>query len=160
MGRFSTAAGAVLRDTRVRLGMTLYDVARVSSGRFKPSALGGYERGERSISIDRFCELARLYGASADELLSQVLLRLDPSDRREIVLDLRRMELVDSWIRGRLAEFVHRIKAVRRDYETDVITLRSGDIAAIAAAAGRSTGEIVSGIAPVLRPVDTTGGDN
>jgi transcriptional regulator with XRE-family HTH domain len=148
---YSRAAGEVLRETRLRLGMTLHDVAEISSGGFKPSALGGYERGDRTISIQRFCELARIYGASPDELLSQVVAKVDPEARHEVVLDLTRMELVDTRIRGRLAEFVHHVKALRRDYATDVITLRAGDVAAIAAATGRSPEEIVAEIEPVLR---------
>lgn len=131
--------------------MTLHDVAEASFGRFKPSALGGYERSDRTISIERFCELARIYGMSPDELLSRVMDKVDPAGREGVVLDLTRMELVDAWIRGRLAEFVHQVKALRRDYATDVITLRAGDVAAIAAATGRSPEEVVAGIEPVLR---------
>jgi|RhiMetdeSRZDD1v2_1073273.scaffolds.fasta_scaffold09652_9 transcriptional regulator with XRE-family HTH domain len=151
MGRFSRSAGQVLRETRGHLGMSLYDVARVSEGRFKPSALGGYERGERTLSIDRFCELARIYGVPPDELLGEVLAKLDPAGREEVVIDLTRIGLVEAPERGRVAEFVHRIKALRRDYLTDVLTLRSGDVAALALASGRRTDEVMSVLRPALR---------
>ena len=151
MGRFSKAAGEVLRDTRTRLGMSLYDVARVSGGKFKPSALGGYERGERTLSIDRFCELSRVYGTPPDELLSKVLTRIDPAGREEVVIDLTRIGLVEAPDRGQVAEFVHRIKALRRDYLTDVLTLRAGDVAALALASGRRTDEVMSVLRPALR---------
>ena len=55
-----SAVGAALRDARVRAGLSLSDVARRSGGRYSPSSLGGYERGERAISVIRFCDLARL----------------------------------------------------------------------------------------------------
>jgi transcriptional regulator with XRE-family HTH domain len=150
MGRFSTAAGQVLRETRVRLGLSLDDVARISTGRFKPSALGGYERGERSLTIDRFCELASVYSANPDEVLSRVLGRLDPAGRDEVVIDLRRIGQIESEERTLVAEFVHRIKVLRGDYLTDVLTLRGGDVAALAMASGRRSDELMIGIRPAL----------
>jgi transcriptional regulator with XRE-family HTH domain len=152
VGLFSLAAGRVLRETRLRLVMTLHDVSKVSSGRFKPSALGAYERGDRTISVQRFCELARIYGVSPVDLLSRVMDKVDPAAGQEVVLDLARMELVHPWIRRRLAEFIERVKDLRRDDATDVITLRAGDVAAIAAASGRRAEEVAAGIEPMLRP--------
>ncbi|MGH2699518.1 MAG: helix-turn-helix domain-containing protein [Actinomycetota bacterium] len=60
--RFSNALGEVLRRARKQRGMTLDDVRRRSRGRFKSSAVGGYERGERAISLERFCDLSEMYG--------------------------------------------------------------------------------------------------
>ncbi len=134
--------------------MSLYEVARISEGRFKPSALGGYERGERSLSLDRFCELARVYGAPADRLLAEVMAILEPGGREEVVIDLTRIPLVETAERGRLAEFVHRIKALRRDYLTEVLTLRAGDVAALALAAGRPPEEMMSSLRPAFRGND------
>ncbi|MGH2677820.1 MAG: helix-turn-helix domain-containing protein, partial [Actinomycetota bacterium] len=60
--RFREAIGGALRAARREGGLTLRDVASLSDRRFKPSALGGYERGERSISLERFTELSSVYG--------------------------------------------------------------------------------------------------
>jgi transcriptional regulator with XRE-family HTH domain len=79
MERFGEVAGEVLRDARRKRGLTLRAVWRRSGGRFKPSALGGYERGERSISLDKFCGLAAIYGVAADRLLAEVLDRVTRS---------------------------------------------------------------------------------
>ncbi|MGZ5352909.1 MAG: helix-turn-helix domain-containing protein, partial [Actinomycetota bacterium] len=41
--------------------------------RFKPSSIAGYERGERAISLQRFCDLAELYRTDAGWLLDAIL---------------------------------------------------------------------------------------
>lgn len=57
------------------MGLSLSDVARLTGGRFKPSTVAGYERGERSISLSRFAALARFYGAHPPDLLAEALVR-------------------------------------------------------------------------------------
>jgi transcriptional regulator with XRE-family HTH domain len=90
----SSAVGEALRDTRLRRRLTVYDVERLSNGRFKPSSLGGYERGERAISMQRFCELAEVYGVRADRLLLDALARAAAAER--VVVDLTRTEVEES----------------------------------------------------------------
>ena len=65
--------GRAMRRAREAAGLSLRAVRTLSANRFKPSAVGAYERGERSISLERFCELCSLYGVSAGELLTAVL---------------------------------------------------------------------------------------
>src|SRR5438105_6396089 len=50
-------------------GMSLTAAERASSGEFKGSALGCYERGERSLTVFRLHRLALLYGVSCAQLL-------------------------------------------------------------------------------------------
>ena len=79
MGRlFGADAGRALRAARTARGLTLRQVGIRSGGRFTPTAVAGYERGERTISLERFCELARFYGVEPEDLLSQVLHPDDP----------------------------------------------------------------------------------
>src|SRR5438309_276528 len=104
---FSKAAGQTLRRARVRRGLTLRDLMTVSQGRFKASVVGGYERGERAISLERFCDLAVVYGIPPDRLLAEVLGQLEPEGREEVVIDLNRLSLVEESERGPLAEFLH-----------------------------------------------------
>lgn len=87
---FLRSVGDELRHARQEAGFALRDL-NVKSGReFKASAVGGYERGERSISLERFCRLAALYGLEPDELLRRVVGRSSeaaaPSD---VVIDIR-----------------------------------------------------------------------
>jgi transcriptional regulator with XRE-family HTH domain len=94
MDAFAQAVGEVLRNARRSRGLTL-NVSRLTAGSFKVSVLGGDERGERTVSLERFSQLATLYGVPADRLLGDVLARTDPQGRVEIVIDLNRLALLD-----------------------------------------------------------------
>ncbi len=61
--------GEKLRGIREALGWTLHDVQYHSRGEFKASALGAYERGDRSLSVDRLLRLSALYGVEAASVL-------------------------------------------------------------------------------------------
>lgn len=145
------ATGEVLRSARRARGLTLRDVTSRSHGRFKPSVLGAYERGERSISLARFCELAETYGMPADRLLADVFARLDPAGRQEIAIDLNRLTLITGEEGKVVAEFVHKLKSKRGDYMTDVITLRSGDLEAISLEASQTPNALLRTIQPAVR---------
>ena len=61
--------GRALRRARSGRGLTLRDVGMRSAGKFTPTAVAGYERGERKISLQRFCELAPPHPAPRPLLL-------------------------------------------------------------------------------------------
>lgn len=71
--------GHRIRDERRRLGLSLKVVEAMTEGEFKASALGAYERAQRTISVARLQRLAHVYGVSVDRLL--------PED--DVVIDLR-----------------------------------------------------------------------
>ena len=73
------ALGRQLRAARRRLGLSLKVVEARTGGEFKASALGAYERAQRTISVPRLHRLARVYETTVDRLL--------PTD--EVVIDLR-----------------------------------------------------------------------
>jgi transcriptional regulator with XRE-family HTH domain len=118
-------------------------------GEFKPSVLGGYERGERTISLERFTDLAKLYGVPADRLLGEVLGTVQ--GQADIVIDLNRLALLDEREVRAVAEFVHNVRTKRGDYFTDVISLRSGDVEALAFSSGLAARELLSKLQPALR---------
>lgn len=128
MEGFDEAVGTVLRLVRRARALTLRDVEKRSGAVFKASVLGSYERGERSISLRRFWELAHLYGIPPDRLLTEAANRMQPVGRREVVIDLNRLALVEELARGAVASFTHEIKTMRADYLSDVIALRSADV--------------------------------
>lgn len=80
--------GRALRRARAARGLTLRDVGIRSDGRLTPTAVAGYERGERKISLQRFCELAIFYGVEPEGLLAEAL----HTDDREPVVDLTPFE--------------------------------------------------------------------
>lgn len=66
---FNYALGQRLRAARRHRGWSLGDVESQTDGEFKASVVGAYERGERAISVQRFVNLAEIYGTPASELL-------------------------------------------------------------------------------------------
>ena len=88
MSEFLRIVGDELRRARQDAGLALRDLNQRSGREFKASAVGGYERGERSISLDRFCRLAALYGIAPEHLLGRVLERT-PTPAGDVVIDIR-----------------------------------------------------------------------
>jgi transcriptional regulator with XRE-family HTH domain len=142
-----------LRRARQARGYTLHDVAERTNGRFTPSAIGGYERAEREISVRRFCELAETYGVPPDRLLAQALDDLLPRDRTETVIDLTRLPTLEGRQEAlvRVARFVNDVRTRRGDYLGDVVTLRSGDLDEIAGSASTNTGALRRMLRPAIR---------
>jgi transcriptional regulator with XRE-family HTH domain len=149
--RFSLAVGQTLREARREQGLTLREVEARSRGRFKPSVLGGYERGERGISLRRFCELSALYRIPPDRLLARALDRLNPQRAVEVVLDLNRLNLVEEPERRAVTEFVRDIRARRGDFGSEVITLRAGDVEVIAYHSRLDPRTLLRRLEPALR---------
>jgi transcriptional regulator with XRE-family HTH domain len=147
----ASAVGAAIRDARVRAGLSLNEVARLSDGRYSPSSLGGYERGERAISVIRFCDLARLLGTPPDQLLGRALGIASSDGRREVVLELA--DLPDSEPGRQAAAFAHRMKSSRGDYLSTIVTLRAGDLQVIADASGLDVPHLLSSLGPAVKRV-------
>src|SRR5205085_3138444 len=102
MTSFSQAAGDALRRARERRGYTMQRVSELTRGRFKPSSIGGWERAEREISLQRFCELSEVYAVSPDRLLAEALESMAPDERGEVVIDLTRLPLLEGEEQGLL----------------------------------------------------------
>jgi len=93
---FNYALGQRLRAARRHRGWSLGDVETHTDGEFKASVVGAYERGERAISVQRFVNLADVYGTPASDLLPA------PSDS-ELVIDIEALngndgDLVDRYL--------------------------------------------------------------
>jgi transcriptional regulator with XRE-family HTH domain len=56
-----------LRKVRKSKGLTLHQVETMSNGKYKSVVVGSYERGSRSISVNRLIELAELYDVPITE---------------------------------------------------------------------------------------------
>jgi transcriptional regulator with XRE-family HTH domain len=147
---FDQSVGETLRDARLRLGLSRQEVAGRASGRLTSTAIGGYERGERAITLDRFVEFALAIGVPPEELLGDALERADPAERHEITIDLTRLEQAGASVRQPVAEFAHGVRVHRRDYLTQTVTLRSGDLAAMARRAGTDPKELIRRLAPAV----------
>lgn len=68
----------MLRQIREDRSLSLRQVTVRSGGRFKPSSVASYERGERQISLERLFGLAGVYGVSPHQIVQSIAARLTP----------------------------------------------------------------------------------
>ena len=85
-GSIGEEVGRALRGARLARGLTLRQVGERSAGAFKPTAVAGYERAERSISLERFCQLCEFYGVEPAWQLGEILGTV--GDRPDLIIDL------------------------------------------------------------------------
>ena len=149
MDRVAVEIGRALRQARRDRGLTLKDVARLSGNRFRPTSVAGYERAERSISVERFCALARLYGVAPDRLLSRAI--RESEGKPEIVIDVASAERL-SGAEGRLvAGFVEELLSLRGEPASGSIVIRSSDLEILASSSGRRADALLEDIRAAIR---------
>jgi transcriptional regulator with XRE-family HTH domain len=122
---FAHQLGERLRQVRQSRHLSLTAVAERSGHEFKPSSLGAYERGERTISVLRLQQLARLYRVPVDQFL--------PTEDEDLVLDLRDgTELEGGADAGLVSSYVEAIRRQRRQ-EPGSLRVRRTDVVTLAA---------------------------
>jgi transcriptional regulator with XRE-family HTH domain len=67
----------VLRQVRLGRSLSLRQVTVRSGGRFKPSSVASYERGERQISLERLFALAEVYDVAPERIVAAIAHRLE-----------------------------------------------------------------------------------
>ncbi len=140
--------GSALRRARQSRHLTLRDVGERSQGRFKPTAVAGYERAERSISLERFCELSELYDMAPERLLSQILWRM--RDRPEATIDRAKVSALPLEERGALSGFIDQVRTMRNDARDGTITLRVRDLEVLATVSGQRLDAFLEHVQPAL----------
>jgi transcriptional regulator with XRE-family HTH domain len=80
---FAEVTGAVLRQVRMHRSLSLRQVTDRSGGRFKPSSVASYERGDRQISVERLFSLAEVYGVPPERIVTAIARRLGEEGVRE-----------------------------------------------------------------------------
>jgi transcriptional regulator with XRE-family HTH domain len=125
---FDRALGDRLRAARRRRGWSLHEVERTSANEFKSSVLGAYERGERSISVQRLHRLAQIYSVEVAHLIPSP----DEVEHKETVIDLDAMSSVDQSVSEAIDRFLSTIQLRRRSNEAD-LTVRQSDLEFLAA---------------------------
>jgi transcriptional regulator with XRE-family HTH domain len=137
----SLEIGRALRHVRMARGMTLRSAARASNGRFKPSSIAGYERGERAITVQRFCDLAEVYATDPARLLGGIL--IDARGEPKVELDLSVLRTLEAPEAATLREFADRVRALRGGPAGELVALRHADLEVIAKASGRQQDELL-----------------
>ena len=137
--RYAELVGEKLRRMRQDRGLSLQEVCERSGGSFVVSTLSAYERGKRSLSLERLCELAEIYGQSPMSLLD---LDADASFSRSITTNapLRiRLDLLgklDPEERRPLEGYLAFLRELRNDPARDLLTIRKEDLAYLSALYG------------------------
>ena len=130
---YAKTLGARLRAIRTQQGLSLHGVEEKSRGRWKAVVVGSYERGDRSVTVQKLAELAEFYGVPVSELLlpGDVLPTvLAPSPK--LVIDLERMNQLPKDKSGPLARYVATIQSQRGDYNGRVLSIRQEDLRSLA----------------------------
>ncbi len=152
MEHIAVEIGRALRRLRRAHGLTLVDVAAMSNGMFKATSVAGYERGERSITLERFCNLCQLYGLAPDRVLAEILRRTE--GRIEPEIDLAALESLGTTESALLSGFARQVRGLRGEPQAGTITLRAGDLEVLATAEGRRPEELAKALRSVIRPHD------
>ena len=125
------------RAIRQSKSLSLSDVETLSEGRIKAVVLGSYERGARSLSVKRALQIAALYQVPISEIFGHSE-KLERSNGSKIILDLRLINhRVQQEDRFELEKYTHlsrllqKIVRTRQDWNGEVISLRSNDIATL-----------------------------
>ena len=149
---YAQKVGERLRAVRKQKRLSLQAVEAESGFEFKASVLGAYERGERTISVPRLQRLARFYNVPVDQLLpkdaadgSQPTIDLRADDdqtidvtaaagpgRDRIIIDLTRLESLESPNRDLLGRYLGLIQVEREDFNGRVLTIRQDDLRSLA----------------------------
>lgn len=153
------AIGARLRRVRHQQDLSLADVQARSNGRWKAVVVGAYERGDRSVTVERLAELASFYDVPLADLLPDPQLTRAMAAGR-VTLDLTR--LGEAPARPELtvlARYAGHVARKRGDHNGRVLTLRAGDLETVALVVDRTASELRAVLedAGVLLHLDVAG---
>ncbi|MCL1593587.1 MAG: helix-turn-helix domain-containing protein [Actinomycetia bacterium] len=130
---YNEKVGERLRAIRRQRGMSLQDVHQSTQGEFKAAVLGAYERGERSLSLPRLQRLAICYDVPMNQLLPEEdTYEIAQAVTGGVAVDLNRIEALDHETGRVVDRFLQRIQVQRQDFNGQVLTIRSSDLAMLA----------------------------
>lgn len=130
--RYAELVGEKLRRLRQERAMSLQDVCDRSGGSFVVSTLSAYERGKRSLSLERLLELADIYGLSPTAILDvddQGDLHPNLLRNRPLRIRLDNLYRLAPEERKPLEEYLDFLRNLRNDPAREVLTFRRDDLA-------------------------------
>ena len=118
----------LLRELRRKKGLTLQECEENTHGELKAVVLGSYERGHRAISLARLQQLADFYEVPIEYFFTVAPLAINAENGR-FVFDLRRIRTKTELNPNldNVKRYLASIAARRRDWNGEVISLRSSD---------------------------------
>ena len=139
---YAKPLGARLRAIRTQQGLSLHGVEEKSRGRWKAVVVGSYERGDRSVTVQKLAELADFYGVPVSELLPGDAAPTAMAPSPKLVIDLERMSQLPREKAGPLARYVATIQSQRGDYNGRVLSIRQEDLRSLAVIYDKSPGDL------------------
>ena len=141
-------------QTRMRLiresrHLTLTQAAKLSKGQITATALGSYERGDRSVSARKLITIANLYEVPISELFEPAH---NFMSEERISIDLRKILTTSNPVAQKITEVLRNIARMRGDWNGEVISLRAQDISNFQVFTGLSADQIKQVIADYQFP--------
>lgn len=129
--RYVELVGEKLRRLRLDRGLSLQEVCDRSGGAFVVSTLSAYERGKRSLSLERLLELAEIYGLSPTSLLDIDEEGEGRSLNRNRPLRIRvdHLDRLSEEERRPLENYLDFLRNLRNDPAREILTIRKDDLA-------------------------------
>lgn len=125
---FSKFLGERLRAIRQQKGWSLKEVEKKSRGKFKASALGAYERGERNLSVPRLDELSRFYKVPLEYFLMTEGNSNYLPKSEHITIDLKKLDKLPQKDKNPFLKYLQLIQTQRGDFNDKVVSIRRDDM--------------------------------
>jgi transcriptional regulator with XRE-family HTH domain len=129
--RYAELVGEKLRRLRQDRSLSLQEVCERSGGSFVVSTLSAYERGKRSLSLERLYELASIYGQSPMSILD---IEDNPEFQRGLThntplrIRLDSLERLAPEERQPLEKYLEFLRQLRNDPSQELLTIRKDDL--------------------------------
>ena len=118
-----------LREIRKSKGWSLQDVEKISKGKWKAVVIGSYERSDRAISLKKTIDLMNFYQVPISALFDEEIAPSWNADLLEpLILDQRLINKSTEENLEGMKRLVSFITARRRDWNGEVLSLRSTDL--------------------------------
>jgi transcriptional regulator with XRE-family HTH domain len=136
---YAELVGEKLRRMRQERGLSLQEVCGRSGGSFVISTLSAYERGKRSLSLERLSELAAIYGQSPTSVLDldgDTGLHRPSTGGTPLCIQLDHMDKLAPEERRPLESYLSFLRELRNDPGREVLTIRKDDLSYLSALYG------------------------
>ena len=125
--------GRTLRSIRVKRKWSLKEFERASEGKIKDVVLGSYERSTRSISVANLQIIADTYRLPISAFFGDNKSFSHAHVEGRVIIDLRKiresLSTSNSETLTQLDQFTKTIISMRSDWNGEVLSLRSSDVA-------------------------------
>lgn len=122
-------AAKKLREIRKSKGWSLQDVEKASKGKWKAVVVGSYERSDRAISLKKTIELMAFYQVPISVLFDENLQsKVSINNQPTIIIDQRNLAMSTDIALEGVKRMISYLTARRRDWNGEVLSLRSSDI--------------------------------